>query len=272
MQKRNLTAGLCALLMACSAGAVTIPVQAAAAENSVSSSMQNYIDQVADLVNQERAKQGLNALRTNPVLNQAAEIRSQEIISQFSHTRPDGRSCATVLDDTGVAWTATGENIAYGYDSPESVMNGWMNSSGHRANILNANFDSIGIGVVSQNGVLYWTQIFTGGTDYDGEYQPKLTPVTIPDKNTDSEKVNLNPDDICIGDSCFTCSGTECTIPQNMLSCLTGNCNTQNVLSCLTGDCSGGNCNTQNILSALNQNCQNGNCNTIQSVLKNFCQ
>jgi len=270
MQKKNLIAGLCALLMTCSLGAVSVPLQASAAESSVSSSMQNYIDQVADLVNQERAKQGLNALRNNPVLNQAAEIRSQELISQFSHTRPDGRGCATVLDDTGVAWRTTGENIAYGYDSPESVMKGWMNSAGHRANILNADFDSIGIGVVSQNGVLYWTQIFTGGTDYDGQYQPELTPVTIPDENTDSEKLNLNQ--ICIGDSCFNCSGTECTLPQNMLSCLTGNCNTQDIFSCLTGDCSGSNCDTQNILSALNQNCQNGNCNTIQSVLKNFCQ
>ncbi len=285
MQKRKLTAGLCAILMACSAGAAFIPVQAAATENPVSSSAQNYINEVAALINQERAAQGLNPLQTVPVLNQAAEIRSQELVTLFSHTRPDGRGCSTVLDDTGVSWRTTGENIAYGYDTPEAVMNGWMNSSGHRANILNANFDSVGIGVVSQNGVLYWTQIFTGGADYDGQYQPEVNPtvpetvVTFPET---TETAPVQPSDICIGDSCFTCTGTDCTVPQNLLSCLTGNCTdgkciiggkscktAQDVLSALGQNCSGGkcvvngtNCKTaQDVLSALGQNCPDGNCN-----------
>ncbi len=258
MQKRNLIVGLLALAAACSCSAVSLPVQAAEVQNPVSSSMQNEINAVVSLINQERAEQGLHALKNTAELNQAAEIRSQELVQIFSHTRPDGRNCSSVLNDSGIAWQTTGENIAYGYDSPEAVMNGWMNSEGHRANILNAGFDSVGIGIVSHNGVLYWTQIFTGGTEYDGEYyrienpvQMEI-PVTIPEESTETE--NSLPEDICIGDSCFTCAGTECTVPQNLFSCLTGNCN------------------TQNILSVLNQNCQNGSCNTIQSVFRNFCK
>ena len=86
MQKRKFIAGLCTLLMACSAGAVSVPVRAAAAENSVSSSMQNYADEVVTLINQERTAQGLRPLEAVPVLNQAAEIRSQELVTAFSHT------------------------------------------------------------------------------------------------------------------------------------------------------------------------------------------
>ena len=255
MQKRKLTAVLCALLMACSAGAAILPVQAAAAENSVSSSAQNYINEVAVLINQERTAQGLNPLQTVPVLNQAAEIRSQELITLFSHTRPDGRSCSTVLNDKNISWHTTGENIAYGYSTPEAVMTGWMNSPGHRANILNADFDSVGIGVVSQNGTLYWTQIFTGGTDYDNSYQPETTPA-VP---ATTETGPVLPSDICIGDACFLCTGTNCTVPQNLLSCLTGNC-TDN--SC---NISGQSCPAQNILSALN-----GNCN-LPEILQQLC-
>ena len=258
MQKRKFIAGLCALLMAYSAGAVSVPVHAAAAENSVSSSMQNYADEVVSLINQERSAQELNPLKAVPVLNQCAEIRSKELVTAFSHTRPDGRSCSTILDDTGVSWQTTGENIAYGYNSPQAVMEGWMNSSGHRANILNANFDSVGVGVISQNGILYWTQIFTGGAEYQDTYQPEIIPetaVTVPETKEDSPA----PSGICIGDFCFDCIGTDCTNPQNLLECLNGNC-------------SGGNCNTQDILSCLTDNCTTGNCNSLQGLLQNFCK
>lgn len=258
MQKRKLIAGLCVLLMACSAGAVSVPVHAGTAENSVSSSMQNYTDEVVSLINQERSAQGLNPLKAVTVLNQCAEIRSQELVTAFSHTRPDGRSCSTILDDTGVSWRTTGENIAYGYNSPKAVMEGWMNSPGHRANILNADFDSVGVGVISQNGVLYWTQIFTGGAEYQDTYQPEIVPettVTVPETKENSSA----PSGICIGDSCFGCIGTDCTNPQNLLECLTGNC-------------SNGNCNTQDILSSLAGNCTTGNCNNLQGLLQNFCK
>lgn len=169
MKSKKLIAGLCAMLLAVPAG-FSIPVnliQASAEVSPVvdSDSLQAYAAQVVDLVNQERAKSGLSALKSISVLDTCAEKRSEEIVSVFSHTRPDGSNCATVLNEYGVNWRTSGENIAYGYATPESVMTGWMNSAGHRANILSENFDSIGVGVVSRNGVLYWTQVFAGGID-----------------------------------------------------------------------------------------------------------
>ncbi|MBS5083582.1 MAG: CAP domain-containing protein [Clostridiales bacterium] len=117
---------------------------------------------VADLVNQERAKAGLAPLEIKVNLQAAAQVRAKEIEKSFSHTRPNGSSFSTVLAENGVDYRGSGENIAWGQRSPEEVMNGWMNSEGHRANILNKNFKYIGVGYhVNSNGTGYWTQLFT---------------------------------------------------------------------------------------------------------------
>lgn len=117
---------------------------------------------VADLVNQERAKAGLSPLEVKVNLQTAAQVRAKEIEKSFSHTRPNGSSFSTVLAENGVDYRGSGENIAWGQRSPEEVMNGWMNSEGHRANILNKNFKYIGVGYhVNSNGTGYWTQLFT---------------------------------------------------------------------------------------------------------------
>lgn len=117
---------------------------------------------VADLVNQERAKAGLAPLDVKVNLQTAAQVRAKEIEKSFSHTRPNGSSFSTVLAENGVDYRGSGENIAWGQRSPEEVMNGWMNSDGHRANILNKNFKYIGVGYhVNSNGTGYWTQLFT---------------------------------------------------------------------------------------------------------------
>lgn len=122
----------------------------------------SYAQQVAALVNAERAKAGLPALSVQTEIVSAANVRAKEIKQQFSHTRPDGRSFSTVLTESGVSFRGSGENIAYGQKSPEAVMEGWMNSAGHRANILNANFKNIGVGYYQDaNGVNYWVQLFT---------------------------------------------------------------------------------------------------------------
>jgi uncharacterized protein YkwD len=126
-----------------------------------SSDLSSYANQVLNIVNQERAKAGLPALTTNKTLQAAANKRAQEIVQSFSHTRPDGSSCFTVLNDYGISYRSAGENIAYGQRTPAEVMNGWMNSPGHRANILKNGFGKVGIGVYKVNGVLYWTQEFT---------------------------------------------------------------------------------------------------------------
>ena len=112
--------------------------------------------EVLTMVNRERAKQGLNALAMDVDLFNAAKIRAAEIQVSFSHTRPDGTPCFTVSNK------AYGENIAAGYRSATAVMTAWMNSSGHRQNILQAGYKSIGIGCYNYNGTLYWVQLFGG--------------------------------------------------------------------------------------------------------------
>ncbi len=131
------------------------------APTATSSDLSSYANQVLQIVNQERAKAGLPALTTNKTLQAAANKRAQETVQSFSHTRPDGSSCFTVLNDYGISYRSAGENIAYGQRTPAEVMNAWMNSPGHRANILKSGFGKVGIGVYKVNGVIYWTQEFT---------------------------------------------------------------------------------------------------------------
>ena len=99
---------------------------------------------------------------TTAELNAEAQARANEIVTLFDHSSPDGSSCFTVFGEYGVAYMAAGENIAAGQTTPESVMNSWMNSSGHRSNILGGNFGHIGVGYV-QGGSYghYWVQLFT---------------------------------------------------------------------------------------------------------------
>ena len=85
-----------------------------------------------------------------------------QVLFSSLHTRPDGTSCFTVLDQNGINYFSAGENIAMGYPTSESVVNGWMNSSGHKANILNSSFTHIGVGCYEENGYYYWVQLFIG--------------------------------------------------------------------------------------------------------------
>ena len=121
-----------------------------------------YEAEVVRLVNEERAKYGLAALIQDDGAQNVAHVRAKEIVQSFSHTRPDGSSCFTAASDLGVTYRSAGENIAYGYATPAQVVNGWMNSEGHRKNILSASYTKIGVGSYSANGVMYWSQFFVG--------------------------------------------------------------------------------------------------------------
>lgn len=122
----------------------------------------SFAEQVVKLVNEERTKVGLSEVTLDRSLEAAALIRAKEIETSFSHTRPDGRSFSTVLTDNGITYRGSGENIAWGQRSPQEVMKGWMNSEGHRANILNPKFTKIGVGYYQNAaGRNYWTQLFT---------------------------------------------------------------------------------------------------------------
>lgn len=121
----------------------------------------SYAAQVVRLVNEERAKAGLSALTVDTGLEAASLVRAQEIVSNFSHTRPDGTSFSTAIREQNVSFRGAGENIAWGQKSPEAVMEAWMNSPGHRANILNENFTRIGVGHYQNgSGTNYWVQLF----------------------------------------------------------------------------------------------------------------
>ena len=122
----------------------------------------SFTAQVVALVNEERAKAGLSPLTVDSKVSAAADTRAREIETSFSHTRPDGSSFSTALTQSGVSYRGAGENIAYGQKTPKDVMNSWMNSQGHRANILNKDFTTIGVGYhQNSNGTGYWTQLFT---------------------------------------------------------------------------------------------------------------
>ena len=120
---------------------------------------------VLDLVNQERSKAGLKPLKMSEELRSIANLKSRDMAEKgyFDHNSPTYGSPFQMLQDFGVHYRAAGENIAAGQRTPEEVMQAWLNSSGHRANILNANFDTIGIGVYHGGKYgIYWTQTFIG--------------------------------------------------------------------------------------------------------------
>ncbi len=130
-----------------------------------------YADEVIRLLNIERESFGLSPLKKNDALMKATAVRAEEISrdGHFSHTRPDGGSCFSVLAEFDVIYTGAGENIAMGYGTPASVMDGWMNSEGHRANILGSHYTDVGVGVYRKDGRLYWVQLFAKTKLSEGE-------------------------------------------------------------------------------------------------------
>ena len=127
---------------------------------SVDSSVTAFEQEVIRLVNEIRAENGLKALTYDWQLGRVARYKSQDMKDNhyFSHTSPVYGSPFQMIRSFGISYRSAGENIAKGYATPQAVVNAWMNSSGHRANILNAGFTHIGVGYVSVGN--YWTQMF----------------------------------------------------------------------------------------------------------------
>lgn len=120
-------------------------------------------DQVLDLVNQERSKAGLKALTLSGELTNVATIKAQDMADNgyFDHTSPNYGSPFEMMQHFGIQYRSAGENIAAGQKTAQEVMNSWMNSSGHRANILNSDYEQIGIGYVTGGKYgTYWVQMF----------------------------------------------------------------------------------------------------------------
>ena len=117
--------------------------------------------EVVRLVNIERKKAGLSELKHNWELSRVARYKSEDMRDKgyFSHTSPTYGSPFQMMKSFGISYRTAGENIAKGQTTPAAVVKGWMNSPGHRANILNSSFTEIGVGYASGN---YWTQMFIG--------------------------------------------------------------------------------------------------------------
>ena len=124
------------------------------------STVTNYEQEVIRLVNQIRTENGLKPLTYDWELARVARYKSQDMKDNkyFSHTSPVYGSPFQMIKNFGISFRSAGENIAKGYATPQAVVNGWMNSSGHRANTLNSSYTHIGVGYVS--GGNYWTQMF----------------------------------------------------------------------------------------------------------------
>ena len=138
------------------------PVQAGQATTPASSAVSAFEQQVVELTNQERAKNGLPALKLDVELSKVARDKSKDMQTKnyFSHTSPTYGSPFDMMKAYDISYKSAGENIAMGQRSPQEVVQAWMNSQGHRENIMNPNFTHIGVGHVTAGN--YWTQMFIG--------------------------------------------------------------------------------------------------------------
>ena len=120
----------------------------------------NYENEVIRAVNEIRVKNGLKALKSDWELSRVARYKSQDMSDNnyFSHTSPVYGSPFNMIKNFGISYKSAAENIARGQKTPQDVVNAWMNSSGHRANILNSSYTKIGVGYVTNGN--YWTQLF----------------------------------------------------------------------------------------------------------------
>lgn len=128
--------------------------------NGDSSASTSAAQAVLSRVNTARAQNGLSPLTLDSAMTRAANVRAAELAKRFSHTRPNGTRGLTALAEAGVSYRAAGENIAAGQQTAQAVMAAWMNSSGHRANILSAKYSRLGVGQAVIGGRTYWVQLF----------------------------------------------------------------------------------------------------------------
>ena len=208
------------LIVSLLAGLLCFGVSAADAVTLQVTGMKNYdyAQEVVRLVNEERAKVGLSPLRMNTVLLDAAMLRAAETSCVFDHSRPDGTRCFGAINDVLPegqnywAW-GYGENIAAGQTTPTEVVDSWMNSEGHRANILERAFTDIGTGCFVNDHIYHWTLMFTA-SPADGT-APDASNLRGTESYAPSFPINVEENAIVPSESELTVSpnGTaQCTI------------------------------------------------------------
>lgn len=134
-------------------------------DNNAYAATEEYMDlyeQMLEEVNEYRTASGLNELQLNPILCDMAEVRAHEITECFAHTRPDGRPSSTIFEEFDVPKGYSGENVAYHYKkSVTAVMDAWLDSQAHCANMFSADYEYLGVGLYEYNGYYYWAQVFS---------------------------------------------------------------------------------------------------------------
>ena len=129
--------------------------------NNNSSDKSSYAKRVFEIVNENRRAAGVEELEWDDILASCATERAYELQDRMSHTRPDDSKWSTILEETGVSYSKSGENIASGQTSAKAVMTAWMKSTGHKNNIMNTGYERMGVGCVYIDGTYYWVQLFT---------------------------------------------------------------------------------------------------------------
>lgn len=180
---------LAAILLACCATVCSLgTVQAGAVNLHDEATMtdeekmiQEYCEIVVNCVNNERTEKGLSELTLLPELSEVACLRAEELVQRFDHYRPDGSGCFVPVKEAGIRYAAIAENLAGGRADPVSTVDQWMNSTGHRQNILGEKYTHIGIGYYYEPGSeweYHWSMYLIGtydGTEphvFDGQYMP----------------------------------------------------------------------------------------------------
>ena len=123
-------------------------------------SLDAFKEQLLVLLNLEREKEGVAPLQGLELLGDMADVRAEEASVRFRHTRPDGTRCFTIFQQNSLTYKAAGENLAYGYSEPGDIVAAWMNSPSHRANILDPDFEFVGIGYFDNGRRVYSSLLF----------------------------------------------------------------------------------------------------------------
>ena len=149
------------------------------------------VDSLLSFTNQQRTTNGLNALKINTTLNQAAQAKANDMVARnyWTHNTPDGVEPWAFFDNAGYAYFRAGENLAYGFMTSGDTVNAWMNSPSHRENLLNSSFQEVGFGFANSNDFLN-----SGNeTIVVAEYGTPLIPITSVVNNTTAPTVSSTP-------------------------------------------------------------------------------
>ena len=209
-----------------------------------------FVDIASANINAMRIENGLEPLQTAPLLQEMCQERADELTKSYSHSRANGDAWYTILTDYGIDTNCfAGENIAAGYDTPEGVVNGWMNSAGHRKNILNTNYEYFAVGVSYYEDdpeyyFYYWDLILlSSNTGFEDSYIPIAFSMPTTIQTTEPEQTTMLTATTLT--NLFSSTSTTTTTTTTVTTTLPKTSTIQ------TGDYNYGDCNTDGVVDLL---------------------